>query len=204
MCLVLLFSGVWATMGVLGVLPVAWRYWEDGAGILPVLKKRGEGSVGAIVAPMCFSDLGLGVAAGADVSEGDLFGVLVLVGRGFLASCVAGVEPNTDVVILHVGSWDPVDAFAGGLFLGVAIAVAGSATATVASAGGAGGVEEVSVRLLLLNEVTADTFQAFFDLGPRIGPLKFPHLPGPNECIAKLEYILMGKVEAHGDHELLE
>ena len=63
-----LFLGVWATMGVKAVLPVAWRDWEDGARILPVLKKRGERSVGAIVAPVSFADLGFGVAAGADVS----------------------------------------------------------------------------------------------------------------------------------------
>ena len=65
---IVLFLGVWATMGVLDFVPVACGYWEDGARILPVLKKRGERSVGAIVAPVSFADLGFGVTAGADVS----------------------------------------------------------------------------------------------------------------------------------------
>ena len=65
---------------------MAWEDWEDGAKILPVLKKRCEGAVGAVMAPVRFSGLGLGVAPGANVGESDLLGVLVLVGCCFLAS----------------------------------------------------------------------------------------------------------------------
>ena len=83
------------------------------------------------MATMCFSSLGLGVAAGADVGEGDLFGVLVLVGRGLLASRVAGVVTDTDVVILNIGGRDPVDALAGGLLLGITV-VTGPTAAVVA------------------------------------------------------------------------
>ena len=160
MFLVVLFLGVWATMGVLGFLPVACEYWEDGARILPVLKKRGERSVGAVVAPMCLSGLGFGVAAGADVGEGDLFGILVFVGPGLFARCVAGVEANTNIVVFHIGGWDPIDALAGGLLLGIAAtaAIAGTRATAVAFAGGVRSVDEVSVRLLLLYEVTTDTF----------------------------------------------
>ena len=157
---IVLFLGVWATMGVLGFVPVACGYWEDGARILPVLKKRGERSVGAVMAPMCFSDLGFGMAASADVGEGDLFGVFILMGPGLFARCVTGVEANTNIVVLHVGGWDPIDALAGGLLLGIAAtaAIAGARASAVALAGGARSVDEVSVRLLLLYEVTTYTF----------------------------------------------
>ena len=67
-----------------------------------MLKKRSEGSVGAVVAAMCLSNLGLGVAAGTDVGEGDLLGVLVLVRTGFFASIITSVVSDTDIVILHV------------------------------------------------------------------------------------------------------
>ena len=94
------------------------------------------------MAPMCFSDLGLGVATCADVSEGDLLGVLVLVRTGFLASIVTSVVSNANVVFLHVRGRNAIDPFAGGLFLGVvaAAAVTGSAAATIAFVGSVGSV----------------------------------------------------------------
>ena len=57
MFLKVLFLGVWATMGVKGGFPVAWKGWEDGATVLPVLKKRRKRSVGAVMAPVCFAGL---------------------------------------------------------------------------------------------------------------------------------------------------
>ena len=57
MFLKVLFLGVWATMGVKGGFPVAWKGWEDGATALPVLKKRRKRSVGAVMAPVCFAGL---------------------------------------------------------------------------------------------------------------------------------------------------
>ena len=59
------------------------------------------------MAPVCFSGLGLGVAARANVGEGDLLGGV---------TCIVS---DADVVVLHVRSRDAVDAFAGVLLLGV-------------------------------------------------------------------------------------
>ena len=159
------------------------------------------------MASVCFADLGLGVTAGTDVSKSDLLGVLILVRCRFLAGCVAGIKSDTDVVFLHVRGGDSVNALAGWLLLGIAAptTVAGSTTTAVAFAGGVRSVvDEVGMRLLLLNKVATYAFQAFFELRPRVGPFELAHLPGPNEGIAELKYILVGEVETHGDHELLE
>ena len=204
--LLLLILGVWATMGVLGCLPVAWWDWEDGARVLPVLKKRRKRAVGAIVASMRLTGLGLGVATCTDVSKRDLLGVLVLVRGGLLAGRVAGVVANANVVFLHVGSGNSIDALAGVLLLwSCARATVACSTATaVAVAGSTGSVDQVGVWLFLLNEVTTDTFQAFLELGPWIGPFKFTHLPGPDKSVAELKDVLVSEVEAHGNHELLK
>ena len=50
------------------------------------------------MAPVGLSGFGLGVAARADVSEGDILGVFVLVGGGLLASVVAGIVSNTNTI----------------------------------------------------------------------------------------------------------
>ena len=119
----------------------------------------------------------LGETARADVLQ-SVGAILVLV-RGLFIAATLGVEPDAQILFLHVRSGDSVDGYIleGGL---AGAAVTASAAASAVSLAGTGVVTRVadSVRLVSLGEAAADTFEMVGEIGPGLVPLELSVLPG--------------------------
>ena len=163
--------------------------WEDGATILPLVKKRREVVFLAVENTVVVLGVVLGETAGA----------------GLLITTLLRVEPDAEILLLHVGSGDSVDGCV--LECGLAGAAVAGATASSAPAVGPAGARVVArmaygVRLVGLDEAAPNSFEVFGNLGPGLVPVELSVLP----CHVCLEgdgqNILVIVLEGHFHEEL--
>ena len=150
--------------------------------------------------------LRLGETTSTDVLKGGV-GICRVFVRTLFRAALRLVEPDTNVVGLHVGRGDTVNPGGAGLLL-LARAITGPTTPAattgvlLASATGALGAFLERDRLRHVDVPTPQGLKLFFDGTPRVGPLEIAHLPRIMNFLVNLYDGLVFVVERHLYQEL--
>ena len=183
---------------------VAALDWEDGATVLPVLKKRLERPLTAVVDRVSIVFVVLSETTSADVLEG-------CTGLGFVAiffvATLPAVVHDTNVIGFHVYFRDLVDVRVGGLLLFARVTGAAGAIATGVLVGFVGAVwtsgaflVRVGLRVVVVS--APEVLQAFVDRFPGVCPLKSAHLPSHMNILIDFQHGLVIIGEGHIDKKL--
>ena len=181
---------------------MAEESWEGGAKALPATKKRFERALVAVVDMVGILGVGLLVATGANVAQGDIRVGVDFVG-GRLGASLLLIEANSDVLRLQVVGRDPVDHGLLGLLAGSVVRGALTTTTTIRLGAGTA-LEVLLVGQRLRGDVRfgADCLEPFFYGGPRVRPFESFHLPGHMNFVISLDDNFVVVVKGPLDQEL--